>query len=143
MKIAMILGGVGLLVGLAIAGAFLYFDRIANPRVVRELHEQPDGERARKVMIVTLPSGRSVPVNYLREDDRVYAGADGGWWRELIGADHPVTVFIRGETLYGLARAVQDDPDYTRDVFARLRPNAIPGFGTLVEIRLRETPLSP
>ena len=36
----------------------------------------------------------------------------------------------------GLHPAVLDDPEYTRDVFKRLRPNAIEGFGTLVEVRL-------
>ena len=52
----------------------------------------------------------------------------------------PVSVLVRGETLSGRARAVLDDPDYTQRVFAKLRPNAIEGFGTLVEIRLEPTP---
>src|SRR5215468_11198869 len=77
---------------------------IANPRVARELRENPDGARARKVMLITLPSGRTIPVNYLREGDTVYAGADGGWWRELRGAGARVELLIRGETLAGHAR---------------------------------------
>ncbi len=123
------------LMGLAGAMPF-YFELIANPRVERELIDEPAGERARKVMLLTLPSGRRLPVNYLREGGMVYAGADGRWWHELRGDGVAVTLLVRGETLAGTARAVEDDPDYTQRVFAKLRPNALPGFGTLVEIRL-------
>lgn len=108
----------------------------ANPRTERELLENPDGERAARVMLLTLPSGRRLPINYLREGDLVYAGADGPWWKELRGAGFPVTLWIRGETLRGSARAVLDDSERTADVFSRLRPDAVEGFGTLVEIRL-------
>ena len=99
------------------------FGLIANPRVVEELRTDPQGERAGIVMLLTLPDGRVLPVNYRREGDRVFAGADGRWWRALRDGDVPVTVTIRGETLPGRARVVFDDPDYKRDVFARLRPN--------------------
>ena len=124
---------------LPLAG-WLYFERVANPRVIQELADEPDGERARKVMLLTLPSGRSVPVNYLREDDMVYAGADGPWWHELAEGEQPVTLLLRGETLSGLARAVQDDPDHTRDVFSRLRPTALSIMGVMVEITLHDAP---
>ena len=119
-----------------VVGARVYYAYIANPRVTRELIDDPDGERARKVMLLTLPSGRRIPVNYLRENDRVYAGADGWWWKELAGEGLPVSVVVRGEELSGRARAIRDDPDYTKRIFAKLRPNAIDGFGTLIEIRL-------
>ena len=120
----------------AAAGVWLYTTQVANPRVARELVEDPNGERARKVMLLTLPDGRQIPVNYLREDTMVYAGADGSWWKALVGEGVPVTVLVRGETLRGRARAVLDDPAYTEQIFAKLRPDAIEGFGTLVEIRL-------
>jgi len=119
-----------------LAGLFVRYEWIANPRVARELVEQPGGERARKVMLITLPSGRTLPVNYLRKDEFVYAGADGRWWRELIGDGQPVTLLVQGETLSGRARAVVDDPAYTERIFAELRPKAIKGFGTLVEVRI-------
>ncbi len=119
-------------------GYWLFITQIGNPRVVRELIEHPDGERARKAMLLTLPNGRSIPVNYLREDDRVYAAADGRWWRELVGDGFSVTLLVRGETLRGSARAILDDPAYTQEVFKKLRPNALEGFGTLVEIRLED-----
>ncbi len=119
---------------------WLYFGQIANPRITRELETDPDGERARKVMLVSLPSGRRLPVNYLRKGGMVYAGADGRWWKELVGEGFDVEVLIRGERLPGRARAVLDDPAYTARIFQELRPNAIEGFGTLVEIRLAGGP---
>lgn len=101
----------------------LLFGLFANPRVIEELQTDPQGERAGIVMLLTLPDGRILPVNYRREGDQVFAGADGRWWRALREGDVPVTVTIRGETLPGRARVVFDDPEYKRDVFARLRPN--------------------
>lgn len=131
-----ILIGVVSVAALGALGAWLYVDLVGNPRVARELIADPDGERARQVMLITLPSRRRIPVNYLREGDMVYAAADGRWWRELAGDGGPVTVLVRGQTLAGTARAVRDDPAYAKRVFAKLRPNAIEGFGTLVEVRL-------
>ena len=133
MRVALV--AVVVLVVLA-AGYALYAAFVANPRVARELREHPDGDRARKVMLITLPSGRTLPVNYLREGDTVYAGADGRWWRELRGAGAPVELLIRGETLAGHARAIEDQPAHRSDVFDRLRPTAPKMFGTLVQIEL-------
>ncbi|MBC8187864.1 MAG: hypothetical protein H8E78_06625 [Proteobacteria bacterium] len=124
------------LIVLAVVGYWQYAERIANPRVVRELIEEPEGERARRVMLLDLPSGRQIPVNYIRESNIVYAAADGGWWSELTEDEHLVTVLVRGEVHTGLARAILDDPERTADVFTRLRPNAVEGFGTLIVIRL-------
>ena len=62
-----------LLVALA-AGSSCVYSWWTNPRVARELREDPEGERAQKVMLLTLPSGRELPVNYLRDGDTVYAG---------------------------------------------------------------------
>ena len=45
-------------------------------------------------------------------------------------------MFVQGEELTGRARAITDQPAYTKDIFSRLRPTALPGFGTLVEILL-------
>ena len=112
---------------------------------MRELRTAPEGERAKKVMLLTLPSGRTIPVNYLREADIVYAGSDGRWWRELRGDGASVALEIRGEALRGHARAIENDPAHTHDVFARLRPT-VPSWlpdrlnGVLVEIRLHIEP---
>jgi hypothetical protein len=128
---------IALLVLLVLAAGYALFAAfVANPRVERELREHPDGERARKVMLITLPSGRTIPVNYLREGDTVYAGADGRWWRELRGAGARVQILIRGETRVGHARAIEDDPAHRSEVFDRLRPSAPKIFGTLVQIDL-------
>jgi hypothetical protein len=137
MRILRIAGAVAAALPLLAGSYYLYTVQIVNPRVARELVDNPDGERAHRVMMLTLPSGRSIPVNYLREDETVYAAADGSWWKELVGdGAHDVTVLVRGETLAGRAQAVLDDPAHTRQVFLRLRPNALEGFGTLIEIHL-------
>ncbi len=127
-------------VGIVVLAYAYYTNAVANPRTLREIRENPDGERAGRVMGVTLPDGRTLPVNYHEENSMVFAGADGPWWRQLQGSGHPVTVLIRGNERHGTARAVTDEPDYTRDIFSRLRPNAVPGFGTLVEIRFDAKP---
>jgi hypothetical protein len=107
-----------------------------NPGVARELRESPDGERARKVMLLELPSGRELPVNYLREGDTVYAAADGRWWRELRGEAGRGSVWIRGDRLHGRMFAVEDDPELRDSVFERLRPTAPRWAGILVVIEL-------
>lgn len=121
---------------LVAAGFVLMGSGLLNRGVIRELREEPEGERAQKVMLLTLPSGKSIPVNYLRDGGVVYAGADFPWWRELRGEGEEVSVLIRGETLQGHGRAVEDDPLLRRSVFERLRPTAPRWTGTLVEIRL-------
>ena len=136
MKLVYLAVAIGVLLASMPPLLFYLQGRFGNPRVERELAEEPDGERARKVMLLTLPSGRRIPVNYLRDEDRIYAGADGRWWKELVDGPVPVQLLVRGERLAGRGRAVLDDPAYRKEIFAKLRPTAIPGFGTLVEIRL-------
>ena len=101
-----------------------YILLVGNPRAVAELRNDPQGERAGIVMLLGLPDGRELPVNYLREGNQVFVGVDGRWWRVLREGNVPVTMLIRGETLTGKARVVFDDPAYKRAVFARLRPTA-------------------
>ena len=111
------------LVGLVFLGLLAYALLFGNPRVVREIQNDPQGKRAGIVMLLGLPNGRTLPVNYRREGSQVFVGADGPWWRAVRDGNAPVTVTIRGETLTGRARVVFDDPDYKRSVFARLRPD--------------------
>jgi hypothetical protein len=120
---------------LFVGGAFVY-SWWTNLRVIRELREDPQGERAQKVMLLTLPSGKALPVNYLRDGANVYAAADFPWWRELRGEGGRGSVLIRGETLHGRIRAVEEDPELRASVFARLRPTAPSWLGTLVVIEL-------
>ncbi len=126
--------GLALLVG----GYAAFTVWVRNPQVTAELRAEPDGETAKRVMLLTLPSGRTLPVNYLLEDGFVYAGADGTWWKEMRGEGAAVTVFVRGQTLQGHGRAIEDDADRRTDVFSRLRPNAVEWAGTLVAIELAE-----
>ena len=136
-RIALI--ALAVLVAVPVVGAVGYWQYvvwIGNPRVERELIENPNGERAARVMLLTLPSGRRIPVNYLIQEGYVYAAADGNWWEELVGNGVAVGLLVRGQEMTGTARAIQDDPAYTKRIFAELRPNAIEGFGVLIEIRL-------
>ena len=93
-----------------------------NQRVERELRADPEGSTARRVMMVSLPDGRSLPVNYLREDELVFIGVDGFWWRQFTGEGQAVEMFIRGELVNGHAKAVLDRPAYVSEIFKRLRP---------------------
>lgn len=117
-------------------GYALFMVQVANPRVVRELREDPQGERAKKVMLLTLPSGKAIPVNYLRDQDTVYAAADGPWWRELREGGGRGSVLIQGETLRGQMRAELDDRELRDSVFERLRPTAPRFLGTMIVIEL-------
>ncbi len=123
-------------VALLLIGNACVYSWWINPRTARELREDPQGERAGKVMLLTLPSGKEIPVNYLRDGETVYAAADFPWWRELRGDGGRASVFIRGETLTGRIRAVEDDPALRDSVFDRLRPTAPRWAGTLVVIEL-------
>lgn len=124
MKWLLIVSGavVGLLLVLWL-GMRAYYAFVVNDQVAQELIENPQGDRARLVMLLTFPDGRELPVNYLREGNQVFVGADGRWWREFREGNIPVKVFIQGEQYGGRGRAILDDPEYTRSVFERLRPN--------------------
>ena len=64
---------------------------VQNPRVEAELEREPEGERASRVLVLSLPSGKTIPVNYWIDPDEtgrsiVYVASDFFWWRELRGA---------------------------------------------------------
>lgn len=105
-------------------GYGLYTSQLANPKVALELRTDPHGVRAERVMLLTFPDGRELPVNYLREGNRVFAGSDGRWWRAFQGDGAPVTLLIKGRTLTGHATVELDDQAYIDDIFSRLRPAA-------------------
>ena len=110
-----------------------------NTRVMNEIRSDPFGERARKTMITTLEDGRVYPVNYLREDGRVYMGIDGLWWRVFQGEGSRVQMEIKDQIVTGRGVVILDDPARVDDVFSRLRPT-VPEWlpralnGKLVEI---------
>ncbi len=107
---------------LLIVGYGVYVTSIGNSGVVAELKQNPMGERAERAMLLTFPDGKTIPVNYLREDNRVYAGADGAWWRAFDGEGAAVTLLIQGEALTGHATVELRDQEFIDDVFSRLRP---------------------
>lgn len=110
-----------------------------NTRVMNEIRSEPFGERARKTMIVTLEDERVYPVNFLREDGRVYMGIDGLWWRVFQGEGSRVQMEINDRIVTGTGVVILDDPARVDDVFSRLRPT-VPEWlpralnGKLVEI---------
>ena len=132
---------------LLFVGLSYYGEQIVNPKVINEISNNPNGERAALVTLIELPSGRSVPANYLQQGNLVFIGVDGRWWREFASAPTPVQLLVRGKPLNGSAVVVLDDPAYTNEVFSRLRPTAptwLPAWlnGKLVVITLADTSLS-
>lgn len=126
----------------ALVATARFYSNSSNERVIRELREEPNGERARKVMLLTLPSGKALPVNYLREGSTVYAAADFPWWREIEKSDGRASALVRGEILHGHIRAERDDAALRDSVFERLRPTAPRFAGTLIVIEVDEVPSS-
>ena len=100
MELALI---VAVIMASLVAGYIAYVTMIGNPRVVTGLKEHLMVESAERAMLLTFPDGKTIPVNYLREDKRVYAGADGAWWRAFEGEGATVTLLIQGEALTGHA----------------------------------------
>ena len=43
-------------------------------------------------------------MNYLREDELVFMGIDGRWWRAFQGSGEPVEMLIRGQRLRAMPR---------------------------------------
>ena len=134
-----LVGIVGVLVLLVLSYS-LYARLVSSPADVNQLLTNPQGERAGRVMLLEFADMR-IPVNYLREGNQVFVGADGSWRRAFRDEGAPVSVLIRGESLTGHAMVVLDDPAYVEDVFSRLRP-AVPDWlpdwlnGKLVVITL-------
>jgi hypothetical protein len=104
------------------AAFFATFILYINPKILSVIKNNPTGEIAGEALVLIFRSGKEIPVNYLRDDNQVFVGADGPWWRELEGGTSPVKLVIMGEQLTGSATVVLDDPDYTLEIFARLRP---------------------
>ena len=130
---------------LLVAGVRLYHFYIVNPSVVAELQTEPNGERAQRVMLLALPDGTTIPVNYLQEGQIVFVGADGRWWREFRDNGKEVEIFLKGAILSGHAVAIVNDPEYRDEVFTRLRPTAptwLPDWikGVLIKISVAEAP---
>ena len=101
--------------------AGVVFSLIVNPIVSSELRNNPNGKEAREAMLLTF-EGRTLPVNYLKEGNKVYIGVDGRWWRAFADKGIPVSMLIIGETYKGFGELAPDDPVYIKNVFSKLRP---------------------
>jgi hypothetical protein len=88
------------------------------------------------VMQIILESGQQFAVPYLVEDGIVWAAADAPWWKNLRGDGDGVTVVLDGETIYGRARAVENDEALRSRMLARLRPNVPASLDVLIEVKL-------
>lgn len=120
---------------LLLAAGGIYFSSTYNARVAKELKSSPQGERAAQVMLITFPDGRSIPVNYLKEGNTVFAGSDFNWWKKIASDGTSLKILIKGEEFEGIA-TVSDDMAYTYEVFKRLRPNAPAWASRLVGAKL-------
>lgn len=139
-KILIALAVVILLLVLMPIGGKVYYALVVNPEVTAELRNSPESERAKKVMLLSLPDGKELPVNYLRKGNLVFVGADGAWWKTL-QADGKVTLYIQGQGYEGSAKVILDQPDYVKRIFSELRPTVpkwLPDFlnGKLIEIQI-------
>ncbi|MCG8414916.1 MAG: hypothetical protein MI746_11920 [Pseudomonadales bacterium] len=129
----MLLITIALLIVISVAAYF--FANSYNAGVIEELRTQPEGNRAMRVMAITFPDGHTLPVNYLREGNIVFAGSDFNWWRSISPEGSRVNLLIKGEMLSGTATVAQDE-DYTYEVFERLRPDAPTWASKLVGAKL-------
>ena len=118
------IGGISVLLVILILGLKYYAEQVGNPKVISEIMNNPAGVRAAIVTLIELPDGRSIPANYLREGNLVFIGVDGRWWREFNPGPTSVSLLIKGIQETGTGVVVLDDPAYTHEIFARLRPDA-------------------
>ena len=93
--------------------AGVVFSLIVNPIVSSELRNNPNGEEAREAMLLTFED-RTLPVNYLKEGNKVYIGVDGRWWRAFAGKGIPVSMLIIGETYKASVNSLQMIPFISR-----------------------------
>ena len=107
-----------------VASCFAGFLLLVNPMILNEIKNEPTSEIAGEALVLTFNSGKEIPVNYLREGNQVFVGADGPWWREFEDGPTPVKLVIKGEKFTGFATVILDDPERTHEIFARLRPTA-------------------
>lgn len=136
--------------GIVILGvlAAMYNTHVTNAGVASEVRNNPQGERAGIVTLLTFPDGKTIPVNYLKEGNQVFIGADGPWWRQFPDtqsneAGTKVNLLIRGQNHVGYGTTELKDQAYIDDVFSRLRPTVpewLPDWlnGKLIIIELKQ-----
>ena len=89
--------------------AGVVFSLIVNPIVSSELRNNPNGKEAQEAMLLTF-EGRTLPVNYLKEGNKVYIGVDGRWWRDFAGRGIPVSMLLLGRLTKASVSSLQMIP---------------------------------
>ena len=100
---------------------------VANPIVSAILRSDHHTLLSERIMLISMKKQGSseeatFPVNYLREGNTVYIGADFSWWEHLQGGAE-VDMLIAGSEFTGWATPILDDPDRTSAGFKKLRPS--------------------
>lgn len=99
---------------------------VANPIVSAILRSERHALLSDGIMLITMKKRdsselKTFPVDYLREADTVYVGADSSWWEPLEGGAE-VRMLIQGAELVGWATPILDDPERITAGFKKLRP---------------------
>lgn len=139
-----ILISLAIIVGLVVAVMI-----VAPPLVPVILRSEWHGLLSERQMLMTMKQRdtselKTFPVNYLREADTVYVGADSKWWKHLEnGAE--VRMLIKGTELVGWATPILDDPDRSAEGFKKLRPltykRALWTEAVFIEIQIQAEPV--
>ncbi|ETW94907.1 MAG: hypothetical protein ETSY1_32805 [Candidatus Entotheonella factor] len=128
------------LVGLAVIVVI-----VANPIVSAILRSEQHTLLSDGIMLITMKKRgtselKTFPVDYLRNSDTVYVGADSGWWKDLEGGAE-VRMLIQGREWVGWAMPILNDPDRSAAGFKTLRPStykrALRTGAVFIEIQLR------
>ncbi len=136
-----ILIGFAALIGLAVIVIVL-----ANPVVSAILRSERHALLSDGIMLITLKKRgtselQTFPVDYLRESNIVYVGADSGWWKHLEGGAE-VHLLIQGRERVGRALPILNDPDRSTAGFKKLRPwtykRALWTGAVFIEIQIRD-----
>ena len=85
--------------------------RIVNPAIAAILRSPWHRLLSHALMLLSFHGRRSgkrytIPVGYLQQGKHLYLFAHAGWWKNLPG--QPVTIRLRGKTVRGLARQLED-----------------------------------
>lgn len=85
--------------------------RIVNPTLAAILRSPLHRLLSNALMLLSFHGRRSgkrytIPVGYLQQGNRLYLFSHAGWWKNLPGQQ--VTIRLRGKTVRGLARQLED-----------------------------------
>ena len=114
------------LIVISVLAGIAAFITVYNPVVSTILQSDQHTLLSGRTMLITMENRetsqmKTFPVNYLREGDTVYMGADFSWWKHLEGGAE-VRMLIQGTEFVGWATPILDDPARSSAGFQKLRP---------------------